>query len=230
VEHWHHSIFWSKVRELGDVFVAHNFFDDREDVFYLHRHEIYDALYDLIIGWATGTQPRGEVYWRPIIARRRAIRDVLAKWSPPPALGVPPESITEPLTVMLWGITQETVEKWLGADAGEGGVLRGVAASAGKVTGLARVITESSQLYEVEQGDILVCRVTAPSWAPIFTRISAAVSDVGGMMAHTAIISREYGLPAVVGAGFATTSIRTGDLIEVDGNNGTVRVVEEAAQ
>lgn len=231
VEHWHHSIFWSKVRELGDVFVAHNFFDDREDIFYLHRHEIYDALYDLMIGWATGTQPRGEVYWRPIVARRRAIRDVLAKWSPPPALGVPPESITEPLTVMLWGITQETVEKWLGADAGDaGGVLRGVAASAGKVTGRARVITESSQLYEVEQDDILVCRVTAPSWAPIFTRISAAVSDVGGMMAHTAIISREYGLPAVVGAGFATTNIRTGDLIEVDGNVGTVRVIAEAGR
>lgn len=231
VEHWHHSIFWSKVRELGDVFVAHNFFDDREDIFYLHRHEVYDALYDLLIGWATGTQPRGEIYWRPIVARRREIRDALAKWSPPPALGVPPDSITEPLTVMLWGITQETVEEWLGVDPAEaGGQLRGVAASPGKVTGRARVITESSQLYEVEQGDILVCRVTAPSWAPVFTRISAAISDVGGMMAHTAIISREYGLPAVVGTGFATTTIRTGDLIEVDGNNGTVRVLEGGAR
>ena len=54
VEHWHHTIFWSKVRELADVFVAHDFFDDREDFFYLHRHEVYDALYDLLIGWATG--------------------------------------------------------------------------------------------------------------------------------------------------------------------------------
>lgn len=100
VEHWHHSIFWSKVRELGDVFVAHKFFSDREDIFYLHRHEIYDALYDLLIGWATGSQSRGEIYWKPIIAERRKIRDVLAKWSPPPALGLPPENITEPLTVM----------------------------------------------------------------------------------------------------------------------------------
>ncbi|MDR3487440.1 MAG: PEP-utilizing enzyme [Bradyrhizobium sp.] len=229
VEHWHHSIFWSKVRELGDVFVAHKFFADREDIFYLHRHEIYDALYDLLIGWATGTQPRGEVYWKPIVSERRRIRDTLAKWSPPPALGTPPDSITEPLTVMLWGITQETVQEWLGVDpSATGKTLKGVAASAGKVVGRARVITESSQLYDVKQDDILVCRVTAPSWAPVFTLISAAVSDVGGMMAHTAIISREYGLPAVVGAGFATSSIKTGDLIEVDGNLGTVRVLEEA--
>ena len=227
VEHWHHSLFWAKVRELGDVFVAHNFFDDREDIFYLHRHEIYDAIYDLNIGWAVGTPPRGEVYWRPIIERRRRIRDALCKWSPPPALGVPPESITEPLTIMLWGITQETIQEWLGVDASAlGNELRGVAASPGKVTGRARVITESGQLYDVQDGDILVCRITAPSWAPVFQRIAAAVSDVGGMMAHTAIISREYGLPAVVGTGFATVSIRTGDLIEVDGYEGTVRIIE----
>jgi len=227
VEHWHHSLFWAKVRELGDVFVAHNFFDDREDIFYLHRHEIYDALYDLNIGWAVGTPPRGEVYWRPIVERRRRIRDALCKWSPPPALGVPPESITEPLTIMLWGITQETIQEWLGVDASAlGNELRGVAASPGKVTGRARVITEGGQLYDVQDGDILVCRITAPSWAPVFQRIAAAVSDVGGMMAHTAIISREYGLPAVVGTGFATVSIRTGDLIEVDGYEGTVRIIE----
>lgn len=230
VEHWHHSLFWQKVRELGEVFVAHNFFDDKEDIFYLHRHEVYDALYDMIIGWAVGTPARGEVYWRPIIAKRRKIRDALAKWSPPPALGVPPESITEPLTIMLWGITQETIHQWLGGDGAEDGVLRGIAASAGKVRGRARVITESEQLYDVQDKDILVCRITAPSWAPVFQRISAAVSDVGGMMAHTAIISREYGLPAVVGTGFATVNIATGDLIEVDGTEGTVRVLEKAVQ
>jgi pyruvate,water dikinase len=58
--------------------------------------------------------------------------------------------------------------------------------------------------------------------------ISAAVSDVGGMMAHTAIISREYGLPAVVGTGFASSTFKTGDLVEVDGNFGTVKRLEEA--
>lgn len=227
VEHWHHTTFWSKVRELADIFVAHDFLDDREDLFFLHRHEVYDALYDLIIGWATGSPARGEVYWRPIVARRRRMRDALAKWTPPPALGIPPIAINDPLAIMLWGITEETVTEWLGVDpAASGNTLRGVPASAGKATGRARVITETEDIYQVEDGEILVCRITAPSWAPVFSKIAAAVSDVGGMMAHTAIISREYGLPAVVGVGFATATIRSGDLVAVDGSEGTVRVVE----
>jgi len=228
VEHWHHSIFWAKVRELGDLFVASGFFSDREDIFYLHRHEVSDALYDLLIGWATGTQPRGEVYWKPIVERRHRLRDALAKWSPPPALGKPPTAITEPLTIMLFGITQETVEEWLSVGQDSSNILKGVAASPGKVKGRARVINDPQQLYEVQKGEILICRITAPSWAPVFPMISAAVSDVGGMMAHTAIISREYGLPAVVGTGFASKTFKTGDLIEVDGNFGTVTRLEEA--
>ncbi len=230
VEHWHHSIFWEKVRELGRLFVQRNFFDDEESIFYLHRHEVYDALYDLLIGWATGSQSRGEIYWRPVVEKRRRLRDALAKWTPPPALGAPPENITEPLTIMLWGITEDTVQEWLGVDPNQStGVLRGVAASAGKAQGRARVITDSEELYEVQDGEVLVCRITAPSWAPVFPHIAAAVSDVGGMMAHTAIISREYGLPAVCGVGFATATIRNGDLVEVDGYEGVVRVLETAA-
>src|SRR5690606_14372909 len=132
--------------------------------------------------------------------------------------------ITEPLTVMLWGITQESVQEWLGSGDSDGSELRGVAASAGKATGRARVIVDPEQLHEVQDGEILVCRITAPSWAPVFSRLSAAVSDVGGIMAHTAIVCREYGLPAVVGTGFATTALRTGQLIEVDGHAGVVQI------
>ncbi|MFD0662619.1 PEP-utilizing enzyme [Thermocatellispora tengchongensis] len=185
------------------------------------------ALYDLLIGWGTGIEPRGVTYWRPEIARRRRIREALKAHSPAPALGVPPEFLTEPLTIMLWGITPEAVQDWLGvADSGER-VLRGVAASPGRAVGRARVILDPEQLHEVRDGEILVCRITAPSWAPVFSRLAAAVSDVGGIMAHTAIVCREYGLPSVVGTGFATTTVRTGELLEVDGDTGTVRVLEE---
>jgi pyruvate,water dikinase len=231
VEHWHHSLFWNKVRELGDVFVAHGFLADREDVFLLHRDEIRSALYDLSIGWAIGGEPRGRTYWPPVVERRRELLERLRAWAPPPALGTPPEMITEPFTIMLWGITQETIDEWLGAGDGDGAgsaALRGVAASPGKVRGTARVVTDPRDLHQIQRGDILVCRITAPSWAPVFSRLGAAVSDVGGIMAHTAIVSREYGLPAVVGTGFATQRIRTGQVIEVDGDNGVVRVVEEA--
>ncbi len=229
VEHWHHGMFWNKVRELGDVFVAHGFLEDREDIFLLHRNEIHSALYDLNIGWATMTEARGPSYWPAIVAERRGILDALRGWTPPPALGVPPEAVTEPLTVMLWGITRETIDEWLGSGADGDGDLNGVAASPGVARGTARVVTTAEELHLVEPGDILVCRVTAPSWAPVFSKVAAAVSDLGGIMAHTAIVSREYGLPAVVGTGYGTQRIRSGQLIEVDGDKGVVRIVEEAA-
>jgi pyruvate,water dikinase len=72
---------------------------------------------------------------------------------------------------------------------------------------------------------VLVCPITAPSWAPVFTKIAAAVSDIGGMMSHAAIVAREYGLPAVVGTGHATKVIRTGDRVRVDGDSGRVTIL-----
>src|SRR4029077_6356236 len=77
----------------------------------------------------------------------------------------------------------------------------------------------------VQQDEVLVCSVTAPSWGPVFPKIAAAVSDIGGMMSHAAIVAREYGLPAVVGTGHATKLIKTGDRVRVDGDNGTVTIL-----
>ena len=73
--------------------------------------------------------------------------------------------------------------------------------------------------------EILVCPVTNPSWGPVFGRIKAAVSDIGGTMSHAAIVAREYGLPAVVGTGQATKRITTGQRLRVDGNRGVVTIL-----
>jgi pyruvate,water dikinase len=128
---------------------------------------------------------------------------------------------------MLWGITTEQVQQWLGAgEAVEGGGLRGMAASPGVVEGLARVVTDADQLSEVQQGEILVATVTAPSWGPIFGKIKATVTDIGGMMSHAAIVCREYGLPAVTGTGSASTTIKTGQRLRVDGTKGTVQILD----
>jgi pyruvate,water dikinase len=226
VEHWHHSIFWNKVRDLGDVFVAAGFFADREDIFYLQRHEVHAALYDLCAGWATGCPARGPSYWPPIVARRAEMLAALRTQPPEPALGRPPEQFTEPISVMLWGITEKMVDDWLGGDGEDEGAFKGVAASPGVARGPARIVSSADELARVEAGDVLVCRITAPSWAPVFSRIAAAVSDIGGIMAHTAIVSREYGLPAVVGTGFASRRIEEGQIVEVDGNRGLVTVVD----
>jgi pyruvate,water dikinase len=226
VEHWHHSIFWNRVREFGQVLANGGFLEDAEDIFFLHRFEIHDALYDLCTGWATGTPARGPSYWPAEVAERKRIMERLREWSPPPALGVAPAEVTEPFTVMLFGVTTDTVNQWLDGGSADSDELRGIAASPGSAEGPARVITAVDQLDEVQPGEILVCPITAPSWAPVFSRIKGAVSDIGGIMSHAAIVSREYGLPAVVGTGFGTKRIRNGQLIRVDGNSGAVTLID----
>jgi pyruvate,water dikinase len=230
VEHWHHSIFWNKVRELGAILQARGFLEDSEDVFFLHRYEAYNALFDMLTAWATAN-PGRPGYWLEEVAERKRIMAKLRDWAPPPALGKPPDAVTEAATVMLWGVTTDMVEQWLGAQDGSGdgaasNELKGFAAAPGIAEGPARVITRVDQLGEVLTGEILVCPITAPSWAPVFAKIGGAVSDIGGIMSHAAIVSREYGLPAVVGTGFGTKNIKTGQRIRVDGNTGIVTVLD----
>lgn len=226
VEHWYHTVFWNKMRELGDRFVEGGFLDESGDVFYLNRWEVGQALYEMCTTWATGGPARGGKYWKREIADRKRILDALRGWSPEPVLGPVPDEISEPFTVMLWGITTDRVKQWLGVgEAVPENEIRGFAGSPGQVEGTARVILSASQLGEVELGEILVCPITAPSWGPVFGKIQAAVSDIGGIMSHAAIVSREYGLPAVVGTGNATKRINTGDRIRVDGNTGVVTIL-----
>jgi pyruvate,water dikinase len=226
VEHWAHSVLWRKMRDLGGVLLAGGFIADADDVFMFRRNELADVLWDLYSAWAVGAPARGPAYWPKEIERRRGIHRALQEWSAPPALGVPPEVVTEPFTVMLWGITSDSVAAWLNAGgSGEEGVLSGFAASPGVAEGPARVIATADQVSQIEDGEILVAPITAPSWAPVFGKIKATVTDVGGMMSHAAIVCREYGLPAVTGTAFGTKTITTGQLIRVDGNTGTVTIL-----
>ncbi len=104
----------------------------------------------------------------------------------------------------------------------------GIAASAGRITGTARVIPERNGLDMLQPGDVLVTRFTLPDLVPYFDRIRALVTDEGGAVSHAAIMAREAGIPAVTGCGNATESIRTGDHIKVDGDLGLVMAVGES--
>ncbi|MEO5778994.1 MAG: PEP/pyruvate-binding domain-containing protein [Arthrobacter oryzae] len=103
------------------------------------------------------------------------------------------------------------------------GTLRGAPASAGTVTGKARVILDPQGAH-LEPGEILVAPSTDPGWTPLFLTAGAMVMEMGGPISHGAVVAREYGIPAVVGVPNATTRIRTGDVITVDGAAGTVRL------
>ena len=128
---------------------------------------------------------------------------------------------------MLFGVTPEGVEGWLASASGRGpATLTGIAASSGAAEGRARLVADPKQLAQVEDGEILVAASTSPSWTPFFSRVSAVVVDIGGIMCHAAILAREYGLPTVVGTGSATKRLKTGDRLRVDGNTGVVTVLD----
>jgi pyruvate, water dikinase len=227
IEHWTMGVFWRKVRALGAVFADAGFWSDPSDMLYLTRGEVRESIFDLVTGWAVGAEATGPSYWPTEIERRRQIIDALSSQRPQPALNTPPAQITEPFTMMLYGITTEQVQQWLGDDeTAEEGVITGMAASPGVVEGVARVVQHADQLGEVQEGDILVATITAPSWGPIFGKIKATVTDIGGMMSHAAIVCREYGLPAVTGTGSASTTIVSGQRIRVDGSSGRVEILE----
>jgi pyruvate,water dikinase len=225
-DYWFLTRWWNKIREFGALLATGDFIEDGEDVFHLTRHEVASALDELTLTWATGGVALGPKHWPPIVQRRKQLLERLDAWTPPPALGVTPEAVTDPMTIMLWGVTTERVQEW--ARQPEGGAeLRGAPAAPGTVEGVARVIVSPEELAEVQDGEILVCGSTSPAWAPIFGKIRATVTDVGGVMSHAAIVCREYGLPAVVGTGRATAQIRTGQTIRVDGTAGVVTILDE---
>ncbi len=225
-EHWYTNLFFNKIREFGALLAAHGFFPGAEDVFHLTHYELESAIIDLMNAWSTGSAPRGPEHWPALVAERRAAIAQWARHETPPALGPVPEVIDDPAIVMLWGITRESLDLWLnaGSDAASNEI-RGFAASSGVVEGTARVVKSVEEIGRLQAGDILVCQVTNPTWAPIFQKIAGAVSDIGGSMSHAAIVAREFGLPAVVGTGTATARIRDGQRVRVDGGRGIVTLL-----
>jgi len=180
---------------------------------------------------------------RAMIPDRRAYFEHWRERGPslPPMLGTIPEVVPDPIMIEVFGLSGRFLETMRGeagtgagssgapgAEAGEtAGVteVRGFPAAKGVVEGVARVITTVSDLHLVEPGEILVCGGTTTEWTPAFGIIAACVCDTGGSLTHAAIVSREYGIPCVVGTAIATQVVKTGMRIRVDGRAGTVQVL-----
>jgi pyruvate,water dikinase len=230
VEHWFHTLFWGKVRQVGQVLANAGFFGDADDVWWLKRDEIKQALWDHCTAWATGVKPRGPSYWPKEIAWRKGVYEKFKEWTPPAALGTPPDVVTEPFTIVLWGVTNDVLQSWLGGEeeGSDPNAIKGSPGSSGIAEGKARVLKTVDQLMDLQEGEILVATTTSPSWAPAFVKIAGCVTDVGGPMCHAAIVCREYGLPTVVGTGKGTQVIKTGDLIRIEGDTGIVTILQRA--
>jgi pyruvate,water dikinase len=108
----------------------------------------------------------------------------------------------------------------------ESRTITGFAGAAGQIEGVVRLIDSPEQGDQLRQGEILVAVTTNVGWTPLFPRAAAVVTDVGAPLSHAAIVARELGIPAVVGCGSATTRLRTGDRVLVDGGQGVVEILE----
>ncbi|MCY1054792.1 PEP/pyruvate-binding domain-containing protein [Nannocystis sp. SCPEA4] len=148
---------------------------------------------------------------------------------------VPPRSEIEQLVRRrraTYAVVNGRWQKWsfaVGRQDGATDVLRGVGASSGVVRGKARVIRDEHEFERLRAGEILVCPYTNPAWTPLFTLAAGVVTNTGGAVSHAAIVAREYGIPAVLGAAGATGRIADGQEILVDGNEGLVTLLRSAS-
>ncbi|MEA2248618.1 MAG: rifampicin phosphotransferase [Solirubrobacteraceae bacterium] len=193
-------------RRLADAGVL----DEREDVLMLTCDELREA-----------TLGARRIDARALVAVRRAALALHAGVTPPPVLGTmpawpPPDGPLMPLRAKSAAELEPSPDP---------DVVRGASGSAGTATGVARVVGWLADAEALRPGDVLVAETTAPPWTPLFAVAAAVVTDTGGILSHSAVVAREYGIPAVVGAGTATSAIADGDVVEVDGDAGTVRIL-----
>ena len=102
----------------------------------------------------------------------------------------------------------------------------GMPGSPGLARGRVRIVRSLAEGEALEHGEVLVAPTTAPPWTPLFARAAAIVTDAGGVLSHCAVVAREYSIPAVVGTKRGTSLLRDGQLVEVDGTNGSVQIVD----
>ncbi|WP_232795391.1 PEP-utilizing enzyme [Paenibacillus sp. ICGEB2008] len=103
-------------------------------------------------------------------------------------------------------------------------MIEGIAGSAGRIEGTVRVLSHPEEGSQLLPGEILVTSTTNVGWTPIFPKAAAIITDIGAPLSHAAIVARELGIPAVVGCGNATTRMKTGDKVIVDGGQGIVLI------
>jgi pyruvate,water dikinase len=161
---------------------------------------------------------------RAIVATAKAAREHAYAFRPRDWIGTATATQLAFPYLSNWGFPQKFYRK-ASAVAGR---IDGLGASPGVVEGIARVVLREDQFDDVRAGDILVCQMTNPAWVVLFTKIVGLVTDTGGTASHPAVLSREFGIPAVVGTSVATDQIKNGDRVRIDGTAGVVEILSTA--
>ncbi|MTK63240.1 MAG: phosphoenolpyruvate synthase, partial [Methanobacterium sp.] len=173
--------------------------------------------FDEFRGYVAGRKTAGQAFARDMIEKNRRDHLVNLRGDEPP------------MSIVGGWVPART--KPLSGEGGDADILTGVGASPGIVVARARVITDlQREAGEFQKGEILVAKYTDASWTPLFLLASGIVADIGSTLSHSSIVSREFGIPAVVNTRTATQSIRTGDCLYLDGDAGLVRIEERAGR
>ena len=223
---------WPTLRRLalalGQRLAAAGILEHANDLFYLTSSEIEAASATRLEG-QDGTRDRADTSavqgagqvamtdqtdFARLARQRRELREARKRLTPPPAVPPAYQFKLGPLDLS----SRESVRRNRADDT----VLRGFAVSPGHATAPASVIRSPAEFGSMQPGTVLVCPTTTPAWTPLFSQARALVTDIGGVLAHGSIVAREYGIPAVMGTGIATTRIESGQQITVDGDAGTV--------
>jgi pyruvate,water dikinase len=204
------SMGWPTMRRallrLGRQLCERGTIDRPDDVFFLTRDELL-AVADS--GSCAADLPAA-------IAERRGLWLVQRRLAPPATLG------RSWLMAGLGSVAERLRDQPGQVHDGSQVLLSGLPASPGLVTSTVRVIWTPEAFDELRQGEVLVAPATTPAWSILFGRAAAVVTDTGSPLAHTSLVAREFGIPAVVATGCATMRLRTGDVVTVDGNVGCV--------
>ena len=208
--------------ELGARLAADGKIERPEDMFFLFKPELYALMADGVTA--------GGAKWPDLAAMIPDRRAYFEDWKHrgpelPTMLGTIPDTVPDPIMIEVFGLSGRFLETLKSGPAEGATEIRGFPAAKGVVEGTARVITTVTDIHLVQPGDVLVCGGTTTEWTPVFGIITACVCDTGGSLTHAAIVSREYGIPCVVGTAVATQAIKTGDRVRVDGRAGTVQVL-----
>jgi phosphohistidine swiveling domain-containing protein len=195
---------------LGRKLAAAGALDDAEDVVFLRYNELRRLLADTEAFDA-----------KELVSDRRDTREDSFEMRAPSWLGTATKDALAFPYAGLWGFP----DRFYAGEPSTTGEIKGLAASPGIVEGPARFVSSLEEFDQVQEGEILVCRMTNPAWVVLFTKISGLVTEAGGTVSHPAVVAREFGIPAVVGTGNAGERIKTGDRIRVNGATGVVEIL-----
>lgn len=196
---------------LGDFLVTENIIEDNQDIFYLYLDELETVL------------KKPESLTKLIFERKVEYQNNLSQEAPS-SYGTPPSHSENKMDI----ISERSSGNTLNNEISTSEYIKGLAGSKGTYTGAVKIINNEEEFNKLEDGDVLVTHMTTPAWSVLFLRSGAIVTNVGGLLSHPGINAREYQIPAVLGTKNATTELKDGDIVTVDGTNGCVTLDEQA--